>query len=126
MADLKIGGLKVRGRAGCKEEERAYPQMFTFDLCLTYDHRAAIEADDVAHAPDYKQVAALVREQLSSQTWRLIERMAFDVGSALLQSHQRVLAVQVDVSKDILPDAAFVRVSVGVTRGQDGKPRLGP
>ena len=68
------------------------------------------------------RVAALVREQLSSNTWHLIERIGFDVGTALLRCLPRVLAVTVAVSKDIVPDTSFVGVSVNLTRGQDGVP----
>lgn len=115
---LIIRRLRVRGRVGCKPEERAFPQTFTFDLRLTFDPRAAIAHDHVSHAPDYEQVAAIVREQLLQSEWRLLERMLYDVTRALFAVHPAVTTIDVTVEKDILVESATVGATFSMERDE--------
>jgi FolB domain-containing protein len=116
MSALILKDLRVRGRAGCTEPERAFPQTFTFDLRIEFDAREAVAKDDVRYAPDYERIAATVRELLAEQEWHLLERMAFEVGRALLATSPSARLVQVVVSKDILENASRVSAALSVDR----------
>jgi dihydroneopterin aldolase len=110
MSQLLLKGLRVRGRVGCKDDERAYPQMLHMDLGIHFDMRDAIESDDVSNAIDYKAVAATVRELLRSREWHLIETMAHDVATAVRKLSERISRVEITVTKDIMVDVGSVSV----------------
>ena len=116
MSHLKLNALRVRGRVGCKEPERAHPQMLKIDLRIDYDMRAAIASDDVGDAIDYKQVASCVRELLAAREWRLIEKMAFDIAVSVSGLHPTITTVEVGVTKDVITDVASVTAVVSLDR----------
>ena len=115
MSQLLLNELRVRGRVGCKDSERAHPQMLHFDLGIHFDMTDAIASDDVSKAIDYKAVAACVRELLAGREWHLIETMAQDVGTALRGLSERITRVDIKVTKDVITDVRSVSVvhSVG-------------
>jgi dihydroneopterin aldolase len=110
MSQLLLRGLRVRARVGCKDDERAYPQMLHMDLGIHFDMRDAIQSDDVADAIDYKAVAATVRELARSREWHLLETMAHDVGTAVRKLSERISRVEITVTKDIMVDVGSVSV----------------
>ena len=113
---LMVQGLRVRGRAGCHPEERVFPQTFTFDVKLWFDPRPAIAHDHVSYAPDYERVAAVVREQLETHEWHLLERMLYDVTRALFTVSPPVSTIEITVAKDILVEAARVSSFLAMER----------
>ena len=110
MSQLRLKGLRVRGRVGCKDSERAHPQMLHVDLCIHFDMRDAIASDDVSKAIDYKAVAACVRELLSGREWHLLESLAHHVASAVRDLSARISRVEITVSKDVITDVGAVSV----------------
>jgi dihydroneopterin aldolase len=110
MAQLLLKGLRVRGRVGCKDSERAHPQMLHMDLSIYYDMSEAIETDDVSKAIDYKAVATCVRELLAAREWHLIETMAHDVAEAVRKMSERITHLEIIVTKDVITDVGSVSV----------------
>ena len=110
MSQLLLNGLRVRGRVGCKDSERAHPQMLHMDLRIHYDMRDAIASDDVSKAIDYKGVAACVRELLTGREWHLIETLAQDVGTAVRNLSERITRVEITLTKDVITDVSSVSV----------------
>ena len=110
MSHLLVNGLRVRGKVGCKDSERAHPQMLRFDFRIDYDMRAAIERDDVSQAIDYKVAASCVRELVVSGEWKLLETLAHDVAAHLRPLHETTKRVEVSVTKDVIADSSSVAV----------------
>jgi 7,8-dihydroneopterin aldolase/epimerase/oxygenase len=110
MSRLVLKGLRVRGRVGCKDSERAHPQMLRVDLSIDYDMREAIASDDVASAVDYKEVAAQVREHVGSREWKLIETLTHELANRVRAGNSRIERVEASVTKDVIPDVASVTV----------------
>ena len=110
MSRLVLKGLRVRGRVGCKDSERAHPQMLRVDLCIDYDMREAIAHDDVGRAIDYKAVAARVREQVGSREWKLLETLTHDLAGFIRTTSPKISRVEASVTKDVIPDVASVTV----------------
>lgn len=108
MSHLLVNGLRVRGKVGCKDSERAHPQMLRFDLRIDYDMRAAIERDDVNQAIDYKVAASCVRELVGSGEWKLLETLAHDVAARLRTLHETTSRIEVSVTKDVIADSSSV------------------
>lgn len=114
MFRLLVNKLRVRGRVGCKDSERAHPQMLAFDVRIDYDMRAAISSDDVSKSIDYKDVAARVRELLAVRQWHLIETLAHDLALHLRSLSSTISRIEVTVTKDIMADATSVAVQVAL------------
>jgi 7,8-dihydroneopterin aldolase/epimerase/oxygenase len=110
MSHLLVNGLRVRGKVGCKDAERAHPQMLRFDLRIDYDMRAAVERDDVSQAIDYKAVAGCIRELVGSREWKLLETLAHDVAARMRTLHETTSRVEVSVTKDVIVDSSSVAV----------------
>jgi 7,8-dihydroneopterin aldolase/epimerase/oxygenase len=114
MSQLVFKGMRVRGRVGCKDVERVYPQMLQVDLRIHYDMTDAIASDDVSKAIDYKAVAVCVRELLAAREWHLIETMAHDIVDALRTMNDRIKRVEIEVTKDILVDVGAISVVLDI------------
>src|SRR5262245_8704423 len=114
MPQLQINGLRVRARVGCKDSERAHPQMLEIDLRIDYDMREAITTDDVTHAVDYKSVTASIRERLASREWHLLETLTHEVATLVRDSNRTIARVEATVSKDVITDVASVSVVIAV------------
>ena len=112
MSHLDLKGLRVRGRIGCKDSERAHPQMLRMDLRLYFDMRQAIDTDDVACSIDYKAIAGCVRELLGSREWHLLETCAHDIGACVRGLSQRITRVETTLIKDVIADAESVSATV--------------
>jgi len=112
MSRLMLKGLRVRGRVGCKDSERAHPQMLRIDLTIDYDMREAIASDDVMMGVDYKAIAARVREQVGSREWKLLEKLTHDLASNIRDASPKIMRVEAAVTKDVIPDVASVTVVV--------------
>jgi dihydroneopterin aldolase len=114
MSRLLLNGLRVRGRVGCKDTERAHSQMLKVDLCIEYDMREAIADDDVTHGVDYKGVAACVRERLASREWKLLETLTHDLATCVRSMSDKITRVEASVTKDVIPDVASVVIVIAV------------
>lgn len=114
MSRLLLNGLRVRGRVGCKDTERAHSQMLKVDLCIEYDMREAIAGDNVACGIDYKSIAAGVREQLASREWKLLETLTHDLATCVRRMSPKIVRVEASVTKDVIPDVASVAVVIAV------------
>jgi dihydroneopterin aldolase len=114
MSRLLLNGLRVRGRVGCKDAERAHSQMLKVDLCIDYDMRDAIAGDDVTRGVDYKEIAACVRERLASREWKLLETLTHDLASCVRRMSNKIARVEATVTKDVIPDVASVAIVIVV------------
>jgi 7,8-dihydroneopterin aldolase/epimerase/oxygenase len=115
---IMLTGLRVRGRHGVYEHERASGQDFVVDLAVWLDLRAAAASDDLADTVDYGALARRAAEIVGGPPCRLIETVAGRVADAVL-TDTRVQAVEVTVHK---PDAPipleFVDVAVTARRSR--------
>lgn len=116
MDRLTITGLRHTVRLGCQPEERAFPQVVTTDLEIETDMRRCIETDELVDAVDYEAVANAVIALSREGEWKLIERLAHDIGTHVLAMAPLAGAIEVRVTKIILPQAAGVAATVRVTR----------
>jgi dihydroneopterin aldolase len=71
---LELVGLHVFGYHGVEEEEQRLGQLFLFDVELEVGERGS--DDRLAHAIDYTQVAAAIRELSNGQRFDLLEALA--------------------------------------------------
>jgi dihydroneopterin aldolase len=99
MSDLlRIEGLRLYGKHGVSEEERAEAQLFEVDLGITYDQRRAAITDDLDEAVDVRTIAEEVRTVVEGEPLALLETMAQRIADGILAIEQ-VQEVRVSLSK---------------------------
>ncbi len=114
MITVEIRDLRVFGRHGVHEEERARGQDFLFDVDLEVGERGT--SDRLEEAVDYAEVARSVQEVSDSRQYALLEALASSVADELERrfSPERL---RVRVRKpEVRPAGLDGTVGVSVTR----------
>jgi dihydroneopterin aldolase len=115
---ISIAGLRVRGRHGVYEEERAAGQDFLVDAVLWLDTSAAAAADDLALTADYGAAAARLAQIVAGEPVALIETLASRLASACL-ADPAVREVEITVHKPHAPVGLPVAdIAVTIRRGR--------
>ena len=96
---IELRGLRLVGRVGVLELERAQDQPLEIDLVLTADLAPAGASDDLADTVDYGAVCATVAAVVGDGHVALLERLAARVAEAVLAADARIDAVEVTVRK---------------------------
>lgn len=87
------------GYHGTLPPERELGQRFVVDIELMLDLRAAGLADDLNETVDYSEVHRQAKEIVEGPPLRLTEAVAERIAGAVLESHPRVQAIRVRVTK---------------------------
>jgi 7,8-dihydroneopterin aldolase/epimerase/oxygenase len=111
---ILISGLRELGVHGVLPEEQIRPQPFEIDLELLIDVSAAGESDDLDDTVDYGAVCDAVSRIVSSESYRLLERLASRIAE-VCRADPRVVGAVVEVRKlhppvRALLDYAAVRI----------------
>jgi len=113
---ILISGLRELGVHGVLPEEQVRPQPFEVDIELHVDVAAAGESDDLDETVDYGAVCEAVSRIVSSEQYRLIERLATRIAE-VCRADPRVVGVVVEVRKLHPPVRALLdHVAVRVER----------
>lgn len=116
MDRILISGLRELGVHGVLPEEQVRPQPFEVDIELHVDVAAAGESDDLDETVDYGAVCEAVSRIVSSEQYRLIERLATRIAE-VCRADPRVVGVVVEVRKLHPPVRALLdHVAVRVER----------
>jgi dihydroneopterin aldolase len=99
---ISITGLRVRGRHGVYEDERAAGQEFLVDATLWVDTAAAAAADDLTMTADYGVIAGHLAQIVAGEPVALIETLASRLASACL-ADAAVHEVEITVHKPQAP-----------------------
>jgi dihydroneopterin aldolase len=106
-----IRNLTVNCIVGVLPRERVTPQCIELDIGMAYDCRPAGQSDDLADALDYSQVAAAVTGFIETTEFSLIEKIADETASLILEQFP-VKAVRIALRK---PSAIMNTACVGIT-----------
>jgi 7,8-dihydroneopterin aldolase/epimerase/oxygenase len=98
---IALRGLRVRGRHGVFEHERADGQDFLIDVTIDVDVSVAGRTDDLHDTIDYGAIAQTVAAVVGGEPLNLIETLAERIATACL-ADSRIASVEVSVHK---PDA---------------------
>jgi dihydroneopterin aldolase len=113
---ILISGLREMGVHGVLPEEQTRPQPFQVDVELHVDVSAAGASDDLADTVDYGAVCEAVSRIVSSEQYRLLERLATRIAE-VCRADPRVVGVVVEVRKLHPPVRALLdHVAVRVER----------
>ncbi len=111
MSKISIVDLEVFYHVGVPEEERAKPQRLLLTLVLELDFTAAARTDALGDTVNYFAVTQRLLKFGEGRSWKLIEKLAADIGSALLLEF-KVSRLSIEVKKFIIPEARYVSVSM--------------
>jgi dihydroneopterin aldolase len=111
MDKIHIEDLEVRYRVGVPDEERRSPQRLLISVTMDQDFNTAAESDDLRHTVNYFAVCQRLLELGEGREWKLIETLAVDIASVILEEFE-VKRVEVKIKKFIIPEAKYVGVSV--------------
>jgi dihydroneopterin aldolase len=109
---ILITGLRELGVHGVLPEEQTRPQPFEIDLELRVDLSRAGTTDDLEDTVDYSVVCDAVSRVVSSESYRLLERLAARVAEVCC-GDPRVTGVVVSIRK-LHPPVRAMLDSVGV------------
>ena len=116
MDKVFVKGLRVVGRGGVGEVERAAGQVFEIDIEVSFE-RAGV-SDDLGGTIDYDSLVKDASQIVQSQSFHLIETIAERIAERAL-AHPLSEAVVVRVSKPEAPiDAEFGSVGVEIRRSK--------
>jgi dihydroneopterin aldolase len=113
---ILISGLRELGVHGVLPEEQVRPQPFEVDVELLVDVSAAGASDELDDTVDYGAVCEAVSRIVSSEQYRLLERLATRIAE-VCRADPRVVGVVVEVRKLHPPVRALLdHVAVRVER----------
>lgn len=81
---ILLHDIRVDGRHGVGDEERAIPQPFEVDVELVRDLGEAGRTDDLSRTVDYSVVDALVRDVVANRSFQLLETIAETIAGDIL------------------------------------------
>jgi dihydroneopterin aldolase len=115
---IRLTGLRVRGRHGVYDFERAEGQDFVVDVALELDLAPAAASDDVTDTVHYGELAGRLVEIVAGEPVNLIETLADRLVTACL-ADPRVVAATVTVHKPQAPiPHEFADVAVTLRRSR--------
>jgi dihydroneopterin aldolase len=115
---IALRGLRVHGRHGVFDHERANGQDFVVDVVLELDTSAAACTDALEDTVDYGKLANTVAAIVAGEPVQLLETLADRIATACL-TDARVVRAEVSVHKPHAPiDLAFDDVVVTIVRAQ--------
>ena len=83
MSDrIVLHNIQLEGRHGWYEHEQQIPQPFEMDVELSLDLAPAGIADDLAKTVDYGAVFEVVRRNVETASFRLLETIAAEILAA--------------------------------------------
>ena len=113
---ISIVDLEVFYRVGVPDDERAKPQKLWLTVEMEFDFAEAAKSDFIADTIDYFAATQKLLKFGEGREWKLIEKLAADIGEMILadfKSQRDVpLRVSVEVKKFVIPQAKFVSVSL--------------
>ena len=115
---IQLSGLRVRGRHGVFDFERAEGQDFVVDVALRLDTSAAAASDDLSDTVHYGELAEGLVAVITGEPVNLIETLA-DRLLAVCLADDRVAVAEVTVHKPQAPiPHDFADVAVTLRRGR--------
>ena len=116
MDSIQVTGIRAYGYVGYLPEERVLGQWFEVDLTLWVDLAPAGKSDNIEDTLDYRKAIAIVKEQITTAKFDLVEKLADAIAERLLNL-EKVDRVRIKLSKPAAPIPDFCgRITLDITR----------
>ncbi|MFY8161726.1 MAG: dihydroneopterin aldolase [Candidatus Kapaibacteriota bacterium] len=103
LTKLTIKNVEYYAYHGVKEEERKLGGKYQVDLDMYYDAKAAVINDDVNYAINYEEALFCVSGILTEENYALVETIASEILSALMDKFDFLMKATVRVRKLTVP-----------------------
>ena len=112
-----LKGMSFYGYTGVFDFEKQRGQTFLVDLVLCFTQNKAVDTDELTDTVHYGEVFALVKEIVETGSCNLIEHLAGNIVSAVLDKFPLIQAAEAVVSKPDAPvEGVFETMSVRIFR----------
>lgn len=119
MDEICIKGLKIFAYHGVNPEETENGQEFELDVTMYADLSKARKSDNLDDTINYAAARKIINAAMTERPYKLIERAAEVVATALLDGLDKLLKVDVTLKKPNAPmSAVFDYVSVKITKSR--------
>ncbi|MBD2604535.1 dihydroneopterin aldolase [Scytonema hofmannii FACHB-248] len=119
MDSIHLTGIRCYGYTGYLAEEQVLGQWFEVDVKLWLDISTAAKTDAIEDTVDYRSVIAKVQHLVKTSKFALIERLVATIADSILIECDRVLKVQVTLSKPAAPIPDFGgKITIELTRSK--------
>lgn len=119
MDSIHLTGIRCYGYTGYLAEEQILGQWFEVDVKLWLDISTAAKTDAIEDTVDYRSVIAKVQHLVKTSKFVLIERLVATIADSILIECDRVLKVQVTLSKPAAPIPDFGgKITIELTRSK--------
>jgi len=108
---IQIEQLELYARVGVTDNERSRPQRITLNITVWPKRQFDALKDDISLTVNYAEIARAVRDLVQNRPACLIETLAVDIAENLLTGYP-LAAVEIELLKYVLPDAAHVAVMI--------------
>ncbi|NJL82380.1 MAG: dihydroneopterin aldolase [Chloroflexaceae bacterium] len=116
MDVIHVTQIRAYGYTGFLAEEQVLGQWFEVDLSLWLDLSPAGDSDAIADTVDYRKAINLVKHQIQTAKFSLVEKLAEQIAAELLQIAQ-IKQVRVQLSKPAAPIPDFGGcITIDITR----------
>lgn len=102
-ARLSIANADFYAYHGVREEERLLGGRYQVDIDVEYDASAAVMSDDLSDTVNYEEILFTVNEHMNGEPYELIETIAFDIATSVIEQFALVQTVTVRVRKLNVP-----------------------
>ena len=117
MDEIRIERLKIHANHGYYQDEKWNGQLFEINAVLRFPLQDAGMTDQLDHTINYAGVCELITEVMTEKSVDLIETVAEDLATQLLDRYRELEEVEIEVRKPEAPiPQEFSCVSVKVVR----------
>jgi dihydroneopterin aldolase len=88
---------------GVRDEERSLGGRYQVDVDVWYETVKAVVSDDVGDSVNYEEVLFIVNEHMNGEPCELIETLAFDMASSIIDRFAAIRQTTVRVRKVSVP-----------------------
>ena len=118
MDSIEVTGIRAYGYTGYLPEEQVLGQWFEVDLILWLDFTAAGTSDSIGDTLDYRQAIELVKKQITTARFALIEKLTATIAEEILKL-EKVQKVQIKLSKLAAPIPDFGgKITISLTKSK--------
>ncbi|REK69260.1 dihydroneopterin aldolase [Paenibacillus paeoniae] len=125
MDRMTVKGMRFYGYHGVFPEENKLGQQFYIDLDLGIDLEQAAVTDDLEYTVNYAELHALAKSIVEGSPFKLLEALAGNIASRVLEAYTMINHVTVRVTKPHPPfDIHFDGVTIELSRKRDADGRI--
>lgn len=116
---LVLSNIEFYAYHGVLTEERRNGARYQVDCEVEYDATKAVVSDDLSDALNYEELLFRINEYMNGEPYDLIETLAYDIATAIVESFNQVNTATIRVRKLHVPLQQildYVEAEISVSR----------